>query len=169
MEKRKGIGVIGQKPDVATTLRWKAVDFAHDHRTKLEQPHLARQFQHPHEQRLNLLEKAPAKRRDAVLVRMIVGGSGRGLHSIVRRLTHHIGCEGTIVTSQSPPNGDGLVAFFQVILLSTPMSWALFAQLSRTRSTNGAKALGSVKVTDSVKSISTDLISWRLTAPMNAS
>ena len=85
------------------------------------------------------------------------------------RLTHHVGCEGTIVTSQSPQTATASSLSSKSSSLSTPMSWALFAQLSRTRSTNGAKALGSVKVTDSVKSISTDLISWRLTAPMNAS
>jgi hypothetical protein len=41
-------------------------------RTHLEHPHLARQLQHLHEHTLDLLEKAPPKRRDRVVVGMVV-------------------------------------------------------------------------------------------------
>src|SRR5580693_7925686 len=51
----------------------------------LEQPHLARQFQHPHEQPLDLLEKAPPKRRNGVVVGMIVGGNEAERHRIISR------------------------------------------------------------------------------------
>ncbi len=55
------------------------------HRAQLEQAHLARQLQHPHEQRCNVLEKTPAKRRDGVVVRMIVRRNEAERHRIIRR------------------------------------------------------------------------------------
>ena len=51
----------------------------------LEHPHLARQRQHLHEQPLDLLEKAPPKRRDRIVVGMIVRRDEAERHRIVRR------------------------------------------------------------------------------------
>ena len=42
------------------------------HRAQLEHPYLARQCQHLHEQPFDLLEKAPPKRRDRVVIGMVV-------------------------------------------------------------------------------------------------
>ena len=50
-----------------------------------QHPHLARQFQHLHEQPLDLLEKPSAKRRDRIVVGMAVGGDEAERHQIVRR------------------------------------------------------------------------------------
>ena len=47
------------------------------HRPQLEQAHLARRFQHPHEQRFDLLEKAPPKCRYRIMVEMIVAAMKR--------------------------------------------------------------------------------------------
>ena len=55
------------------------------HRAKLEQAHLAGQFQHPHEQRFDVLEKAPTKRRNGVVVGMIVRRNEAERHRIIGR------------------------------------------------------------------------------------
>jgi len=51
----------------------------------LEHPHLARQLQHLHKQPLDLLEKAPAERRDRVVVGMVVRRDEAERNRIVRR------------------------------------------------------------------------------------
>ena len=51
----------------------------------LEHPHLVRQRQHLHEQTLELLEKAPPKRRDRVVIRMLVRCDEAECHRIVSR------------------------------------------------------------------------------------
>ena len=58
------------------------VDFraVQSHRTHLEQAHLARQFQHPHEQAFDLFEKASPKCRDGVVVGMLVAGNETERH-----------------------------------------------------------------------------------------
>jgi hypothetical protein len=55
------------------------------HRTQLEHPYLARQCQHLHEQPFDLLEKAPPKRRDRVVIGMVVCRDEAERHRIVRR------------------------------------------------------------------------------------
>ena len=51
----------------------------------LEHSHLARQLQHLNEQALDLLEKAPSKRRDRVVIGMIVRRNEPERNRIVRR------------------------------------------------------------------------------------
>jgi hypothetical protein len=55
------------------------------HGAHLEHPHLARQRQHLHEQSFDLLEKSPSKRRDRVVVGMVVRSDEAEGHRIVRR------------------------------------------------------------------------------------
>ena len=54
------------------------------HRAQLEHPYLARQCQHLHEQPVDLLEKAPPKRRDRVVIGMVVGRDEAERHRIIR-------------------------------------------------------------------------------------
>ena len=63
------------------------VDFraVQSHRAHPEQAHLARQLQHPHEQRFDVLEKATPKRCDGVVVGMIVRGDEAERYQIVGR------------------------------------------------------------------------------------
>ena len=56
------------------------------HRAQLEHPYLARQCQHLHEQPFDLLEKAPPKRRDRVVIGMVVCRDEAERHRIVRRM-----------------------------------------------------------------------------------
>jgi hypothetical protein len=55
------------------------------HPAQPEQAHLARQLQHPHEQRFDVLEKATPKRCDGVVVGMIVRGDEAERYRIVGR------------------------------------------------------------------------------------
>ena len=55
------------------------------HRAHLEHAHLARQLQHPHKQLFDLLEKAPPKRRDRIVVGMLVRRDEPERHRIVGR------------------------------------------------------------------------------------
>jgi hypothetical protein len=52
------------------------------HRAQLEQAHLPRQFQHPHEQGFDLPEKAPPESRDGVVVGMLVRGDEPERHRV---------------------------------------------------------------------------------------
>ncbi len=53
--------------------------------TELEQLHLARQHQHLHEQRLDLLQKAPPERGQRIVVRMRIGRHKAERHRVVGR------------------------------------------------------------------------------------
>ena len=55
------------------------------YRAHLEHAHLARQLQHPHKQSFDLLEKAPTKRSDRVVVGMLVRRDEPERHRIIRR------------------------------------------------------------------------------------
>ena len=55
------------------------------YRAHLEHPHRARQFQHPHKQPFDVLEKAPPKRSDRVVVGMLVRRDEPERHRIIGR------------------------------------------------------------------------------------
>ena len=54
-------------------------------RAQLQNPHLARQSQHLHEQALDLRQKPPPKRRDRIVIGMIVRGDEAERHRVIRR------------------------------------------------------------------------------------
>src|ERR1700747_2819447 len=55
------------------------------HRAQIENPHLASQQQHLHEQPLDLRQKPPPERRDRVVVRVVIRRDEAKCHRIVCR------------------------------------------------------------------------------------
>ena len=75
--RERGLGIVAELHQMRDRRQGRTAE--------LKQPHLARQFQHPHEQRFDVLEKASPKRRDGVMVGMLVHGDEPERHRIVGR------------------------------------------------------------------------------------
>jgi Transposase domain (DUF772) len=88
-----GLLVSSRAATILTRRPTIGVDFraVQSHRAQPEQAHLARQLQHPHEQRFDVLEKATPKRCYGVVVGMIVRGGEACFETIVDDLAKTFG------------------------------------------------------------------------------
>lgn len=77
--------LVGVRPRQGLVLAGVGLDLGAIQRDvpELEQLHLARQHQHLHKQRLNLLEKPPPERRQCVVIRVRVGCHEAKCHRVV--------------------------------------------------------------------------------------
>ena len=80
-------------------------------RSHLQHAHLARKQQHADEQPLDLLEKAPPKRGDRVVVGVVVGGDVAERHAIVSRALELAARKhpGGVAVNQNPQQHPGMV------------------------------------------------------------
>ena len=80
-------------------------------RSHLQHAHLAREQQHADEQPLDLLEKAPPKRGDRVVVGMVVGGDVAERHAVVSRPLKLAARKhpGGVAVNQNPQQHPGMV------------------------------------------------------------
>jgi hypothetical protein len=80
-------------------------------RAHLQNAHLARKQQHADEQPLDLLEKAPPKRGDRVVVGVVVGGDVAERHAVVSRPLQLAARKhpGGVAVNQNPRQHPGMV------------------------------------------------------------
>ena len=80
-------------------------------RSHLQHAHLAREQQHADEQPLDLLEKAPPKRGDRVVVGVVVGGDVAERHAVVSRPLKLAARKhpGGVAVNQNPQQHPGMV------------------------------------------------------------